>query len=976
MAELLYRLGRFSARRAWAVLISWIVILGIAVGAFLAFGGTLSSAVTIPGTPTSKVTDQLAESFPSASGGTGAMVFHTTDGDAFTDDQKTAIGKLLDSTADLKGVDTTVNPFETQQTIADQAQQVSDGKQKIADGRTQLNDGQTQLDAGKQQLADGQTQLDAALAQAKQQAGGTLPAAVQAQFDAQQATIDAQKTEIDAQQNTITDNLTKLNEQSTKLKLSSQLLDLSSGIRTVSTDDTTAVANVVFDDPQQEVTPEVKQSVIDHVEKDVPKGVEVEFSNELAQSIPQVFGVGEAIGLIIAAITLLVMLGTVIAASLPLVSAIVGVGVGVTASLALSGVVDMLSITPVLGVMLGLAVGIDYSLFILNRHRKQLLDGVELHDSIGLANGTSGNAVVFAGSTVLVALLALNVTGIGFLGMMGTVGAICVAVAILLAVTLTPAMLSLLGFRILSKKARAAIGTPRPDSAPTKPMGTGRAVGTLIAGLVVLGIVALPVLDMRLGLPDGSSEAVDSTQYKSYTLIEDKFGAGVNGPLLVVATLPHAETDDQVLAEQVRIGQKISDQKDVSAVAPIGASDDNTVLAFQVIPKEGPTSVSTEQLVRDLRDLSPLSGDVDLGVAGSASGNIDVSQQLSDALPLYLALVVGLSLIIMILVFRSILVPITATLGFMLSLAATFGGITAIFQWGWLGPVFGVHDPGPILSFLPTILIGILFGLAMDYQLFLVSGMREAFAHGAPARLAVQRGLHAGRTVVVAAAIIMISVFGGFIFSHSAMIRSIGFGLAFGVLVDAFIVRMLLIPAVMHLLGKSAWWIPKWLDRVLPNVDVEGAALERSHPAHHTAPAGDGHGGDGHGDGQHVGGQHVVDGPSTATHGVVGAPEQVSAAALAAGTAGPAAHAATSTELTRRAAAAERTQPAHILTTDPVREDQLARVEPGLDVIVHPAASGVQRVAVGDYVIAVDADNGRAVVEPPAGGVVVVRAPR
>lgn len=945
MAELLYRLGRFSARRAWAVLISWIVILGLSVGAFLAFGGTLSSAVSIPGTPTAKVSDQLAESFPSASGGTGAMVFHTSDGDAFTDSQKEAIAALLDDTAALKGVDTTVNPFETQATIADQSTQVSDGQQQVDEGRTQLTDAQAQLDTGRQQLDNAQTELSAALSQAQAQAGGSLPADAQAQFDAQQAQLDAQQAELDTQQQTVTDNLATLNEQSTKLDLSSRLLDLSSDVRTVSTDDSTAVANVVFNEAQLEVTPETKQAVIDQVSDDLPNGVEVEFSNELTQSLPQLFGVGEAIGLAIAAITLLVMLGTVIAASLPLVSAIVGVGVGITASLALSGVVDMLSLTPVLGVMLGLAVGIDYSLFILNRHRKQLLDGVDLHDSIGLANGTSGNAVVFAGSTVLIALLALNVTGIPFLGMMGTVGAICVAVAILIAVTLTPALLSMVGTRVLGRKARASIGAPAPDTSPAKPMGFGRAIGTLVAGLVVLGVVALPALDMRLGLPDGSSEAVDSTQYKSYKLIEDKFGAGVNGPLLVVATLPDAATDDEVLAEQVRIGEKLADQDDVSAIAPVGVSNDNTMIAFQVIPEEGPTSVSTEQLVHDLRDLSPLSGDVELGVAGSASGNIDISQQLSDAMPLYLALVVGLSLIIMILVFRSILVPLTATLGFMLSLAATFGGLTAIYQWGWLGPVFGVHDPGPIVSFLPTVLIGILFGLAMDYQLFLVSGMREAYAHGAPARLAVKRGLHAGRRVVIAAAIIMISVFGGFIFSHSVMIQSVGFGLAFGVLVDAFIVRMLLIPSAMHLLGKSAWWIPKWLDRILPNVDVEGAALERSHPAHHTGSV------------------------EQATQ-----PSRVSAPPLAARIDAPIAP--VLADLTRRGAA-ERANPAHLVAPDSTGDGhQRSRVEPGLDVVVHPATAGVHSVAVGAFVIAVDADNNTAIIEPPTGGTVIVRAAR
>jgi RND superfamily putative drug exporter len=307
----------------------------------------------------------------------------------------------------------------------------------------------------------------------------------------------------------------------------------------------------------------------------------------------------------------------------------------------------------------------------------------------------------------------------------------------------------------------------------------------------------------------------------------------VNGPLLVVADLDSAITDDELVGEQVRIGTALKAENDVVAVAPIGASDDDLLLAFQVIPEEGPTSESTEQLVRDLRGLD-IDGVSSLGVAGNASGNIDVSEKLADALPLYLLVVVGLSLIILIFVFRSILVPITATLGFVLSLFASFGAITAVFQWGWLGAAFGVHDPGPILSFLPILVVGVLFGLAMDYQLFLVSGMRESYAHGTPARLAVQRGVHAGRTVVIAAALIMAAVFSGFVFSNSVMIQSIGFGLAIGVLLDAFVVRLLIIPAVMHLLGDAAWWLPKWLDRILPNVDVEGASLERTHPTHPT----------------------------------------------------------------------------------------------------------------------------------------------
>jgi RND superfamily putative drug exporter len=828
MASLLYRLGRFSARRAWLVIVAWVVVLGLAGGAFALFGGTLTSAVSIPGTATQKVSDELSEKFPAASGGRGTVVFTTTDDTAFTEDQKTAIGELLTDTVELDEVKGTTNPFETQAQLDDGAQQIEDGRAQIAAGTAQLDAGQDQIDAATAEIAAGQAQLDAARAQAE--AAGQLTAA-QAQLDAQQAQIAAGAAAIAAQQTTLDQGRTELEAQSTTLEQNSDLLDLAAEIRQVSTDETTAVGGIQFDTSLNAVPAEAKEAVVDAMTNAGIDGVEVEVSNDIAASIPEILGPGEIGGVIFAAVVLFIMLGTLIGASLPLINAIIGVGVGVLASLALSGTVTMLSVTPVLGVMLGLAVGIDYSLFILNRHRTQLKNGVPLDESIGLANGTSGNAVVFAGSTVLIALLALNLTGIPFLGLMGTVGAVCVFVAILIAITLTPAVLHLVGPKLLTKKVRAKIGsTDHHARVPSKPMNTLRAVVTVVAGVAVLLIIAIPALSMRLGLPAGSSEPVDSSAYKAYKLVDDKFGAGVNGPLIVVADLEEAITDDQLVAEQVRIGTILKAENDVVAIAPIGASDDDLLLAFQVVPEEGPTSESTEQLVRDLRGLE-IDGVASLGVAGNASGNIDVSEKLADALPLYLLVVVGLSLIILIFVFRSILVPVTATLGFVLSLFASFGGITAVFQWGWLAPVFGVHDPGPILSFLPILVVGILFGLAMDYQLFLVSGMREAYAHGTPARLAVQRGVHAGRTVVIAAALIMISVFGGFIFSNSVMIQSIGLGLALGVLLDAFVVRLLIIPAVMHLLGEAAWWMPKWLDRILPNVDVEGASLERDHPA-------------------------------------------------------------------------------------------------------------------------------------------------
>ena len=504
----------------------------------------------------------------------------------------------------------------------------------------------------------------------------------------------------------------------------------------------------------------------------------------------------------------------------------------------------MVSVTPVLGVMLGLAVGIDYALFIVNRHRRQLMDGYQVRESIALATGTSGNAVVFAGSTVVIALLALNVTGIPFLGLMGTVGAACVAIAVAIAVTLTPALLSLVGTRVLrGREVSRLAGRAAPSPvAPAKPMATRSAVARVLLAVAFLGVVAIPAASMRLSLPVGNSEGADTTQHRAYDIVADKLGEGTNGPLLVVADLPGSPTEDEALDAQVQVATAIAEFDDVAAVAPIGLSADRTVAAFQVLPAQGPTSVSTERLVADLRAASPLDGEITLGVAGQATGNIDISQKLADALPLYLALVVGLSFAIMVVVFRSLFVPIIATGGFVLSYFAALGGTVAIYQWGWFSPLFGVATPAPILNFLPTILVGVLFGLAMDYMLFLASGMREAYAHGAPARTAVVLGFRAGRSVVAAAAIIMVAVFGGFIFSDSAIIRPIGFALAFGVLVDAFVVRMVLMPALMHLAAEKAWWLPRWLDRLIPNVDVEGAALERQLPhvtaGHHGEPDG------------------------------------------------------------------------------------------------------------------------------------------
>lgn len=843
MAELLYRLGRFSARRAWIVIASWFVLLTLGAGAYFAFGGTLVGTVNIPGTETSRVTDKLADEIPESAGGTGSIVFQSDNDESLTGKQRDAISQLLADTAGLEGVESVVDPFETQQALDDQREELADGRAELADARTQLDEGLDGLDGGQEQLDAAQAELDAGreqLEDAKEQmeSAGIDPAMVpelvaqEEQLETGQAQLDEQQEQLDEARVELEDGEADYAAGVQLLDDGSALFDLAENIRQVSEDGSTAVGAVVFEVSLFDVTPEMQDTVIDFLYENAPDGVVIELSNELTMEIPEILGPSEVVGVAIALIALLVLMRALLPAFIPILSAIVGVGVATTSALALSGTIEMMSVTPVLGVMLGLAVGIDYSLFIINRHRRQLKDGYDLHESIGLANGTSGNAVVFAGATVIVALLALNVSGLGFLGLMGSVGAFGVFVAVLIAITLTPALMSLIGMRALGKGERKRVGSGggSASASQVKPMSNLRAVVTGFVAIVALLIIAIPALSMRLGMPTGAAEPEDSTQYRAYVAIEEEFGPGMNGTLLVVADLPSSVDDDDLVSQQLEIAQTIADQDAVYAVAPIAVNDDNSLIAYQVIPEEGPAAESTENLVHTLRGLSPLDGNIEIGVAGSASGNIDISETLADALPGYLALVVGLSFVILVFVFRSVLVPLTATLGFILSLFATFGAITAIFQWGWLGDVFGVHSPEPILSFAPTIVIGILFGLAMDYQLFVASGMREAYAHGNDARTAVQLGLKNGRAVVITAAIIMISVFGAFVFGDSIMIKLMGFGLAVGVLFDAFVVRLLLIPAVMHLLGKSAWWLPKWLDKILPNVDVEGEKLERHHP--------------------------------------------------------------------------------------------------------------------------------------------------
>jgi RND superfamily putative drug exporter len=349
-----------------------------------------------------------------------------------------------------------------------------------------------------------------------------------------------------------------------------------------------------------------------------------------------------------------------------------------------------------------------------------------------------------------------------------------------------------------------------------------RPVLALLIGVVTLGVIAIPALSLRLGMPDDSTAAPDTTQRKAYDLVSAGFGPGFNAPLVVVVDTT-AGGSAKASADQV--ARAIRGLDDVAAVAAPTLNTAGDTALLTVIPKSGPSATETEDLVHAIRHLDGTVAGANVGVTGLTAINIDVSTKLGDALLPYLIVVVGLAFVLLTLVFRSLLVPIKATLGFLLSIAATFGAVVAVFQWGWAADLLGVKQTGPIISLLPIVLIGIVFGLAMDYQVFLVTRMREEYAHGSAPRQAMVTGFGHGARVVTAAALIMISVFAGFILSSESIVKSIGFALGVAVLFDAVVVRMTIVPAVMTLLGKSAWWLPRWLDRILPNVDVEGEKL-------------------------------------------------------------------------------------------------------------------------------------------------------
>jgi RND superfamily putative drug exporter len=792
MANFLHKLGAYAFTHKWRIVGSWLLLLLILGVLAVNFSKPTSDAISIPGTEAQKALDRFGELFPDAGKGSARIVVEAPAGKTITDYQ-TQISTLVSGIEKVDGVSSAISPFVNTNALS-----------------------------SDKTIAYVQVQL-------KEESGAIKSTTI-------------------------------------------------SGIKTVA-------------------------------DKARTNNLTVEMGGDVINKAPgEILGVGEIGGVVLALLVLIITLGSLVSAGMPIVVSIITIGVSMAGLFALSRLITISSTTPVLAIMLGLAVGIDYSLFIISKYRHYLLEGYSYKDAAAKAIGTAGNAVIFAAATVVIALSALVIVQIPFMATMGLAGAATVALAAITAVTLIPALLGIAGGTVFRGKTKVAIVKAQAKgpheshhvSHATVWYRWGKAITKhpiviLCAAVLVIVTIALPVRSLTLGLPTDEYAATTTTQRKAYDLLSKGFG--VDGPLLVVVeglpavtnadresvrtpimaaynqqvaaataaqqavfqkraatiTTPQeyvalqqdiataqingatqqkaalAEIDQQVekyaqLYQLNLVAGRVAKLDNVKQALPALTTDDGTKGIMQVISSSAPTDQKTLNLIAYLRssdNQTALAGGrtATFGVTGSAALQSDINEKLAKALPEYLAVVVGLSLVLLIVAFRSILIPVKATLGFLLSVLAMFGALVAVFQWGWFGVATA---PGPIVSFIPIIAIGILFGLAMDYEFFLVSSMHEAYGYSKDAKKAVVNGFGLGSKVVTAAGIIMVSVFAGFIFNHDTTVQAIGFGLAIGIFVDAFIVRMTIVPAVMTLLGKSAWWLPAWLDRMLPHVSIEG----------------------------------------------------------------------------------------------------------------------------------------------------------
>ena len=799
MAKLLFRLGRWSFLHKWRVIVAWLLILGATAGGALSLMRPFTSEFAISGTPAISALETLDQNFPGQGNVATApgvnLVFAAPEGrelqePEYMEAMDTTIGYIEDNLEGLTGTDRFGNPVTVNRELQDM--------------------------------------------------------------------IVGQMTEMG------------LPEETAKADAYNLRMVSDDGRIGYTTFEFGAESSMTVEQADRDVVNEAMQLGRD-------AGLQVEAGGAGFGDPIQINTTSELIGIGVAFLVLLVTFGSFAASTMPIITALVGVGIGALAIVLTTHWVDLNDVTPVLAVMIGLAVGIDYALFILSRYRQErrTLPGPE---AAGMAVGTAGSSVVFAGTTVFVALVALVLAGIEFLSWMGLAAAFTVLVSVLVALTLLPALLGLWGDRAFAGRIPGIAGHPGPGKRPAKDldeksMGRSwvnivRRFPAAIMAAVVLGLGALtaPVLNLEMSLPSDSTSNLDTTQRKSADLMAEGFGPGVNAPFLIVVDAHAADPTseslqpymDAIPEEQGGEAQRAALASFMYAVGQagtvsglehvqlIGVNEDMTAAQMVAHPQGGPEEEYTLEVAHGLREtlheVEEATG-VTIGLTGLTAVQMDITEELSGAMPLYLAIVVGLAILLLMIVFRSIMVPLVAGLGFLLSVGAAFGVTVLFWQEGFLGLV---NTPAPILSFLPIFLIGVTFGLAMDYQVFLVTRIREHYLKlrraGDPdaeihaVQQATVEGFVQGARVVTAAAVIMIAVFVAFINQPLPFIQIFGFALGAAVLFDAFFIRMSLVPATMFILGRSTWWMPRWLDRILPHVDVEGTGLEQEFEDRRISP--------------------------------------------------------------------------------------------------------------------------------------------